>query len=58
MNETALNRNDIAAAVQAFDAEFEWVEPDEYPGAGTCRGPGESDGPFSVGARKVGGGEV
>ncbi len=34
----ALNRNDIAAAVRDFNPEFEWVEPAEYPGAGTYRG--------------------
>ena len=46
MNETqvvrdfyaALNGNDIVAAVRDCDAEFEWVEPAEYPGAGTYRG--------------------
>lgn len=34
----ALNRNDIPAAVKAFDPQIEWTEPAEYPGAGTYRG--------------------
>ena len=28
----ALNRNDIPAAVKAFDPQIEWTEPAEYPG--------------------------
>lgn len=46
MNETqvvrdfyaALNRDDIPAAVLDFDEEIEWMEPSDYPGAGTYRG--------------------
>ena len=34
----ALNRNDIPAAVQAFDPQIEWVEPTEYTGGGTYHG--------------------
>ena len=33
----AINRNDIAAAVKAFDPQMEWIEPADYPGAGTHR---------------------
>jgi ketosteroid isomerase-like protein len=34
----AINRNDIATAVEAFAPEFEWIEPVEYQGGGTYRG--------------------
>ena len=34
----ALNRNDIPAAVKAFDPQIEWTEPAEYPGGGTLQG--------------------
>ena len=34
----ALNRNDISAAVQAFDPQIEWIEPAEYTGGGTYHG--------------------
>jgi ketosteroid isomerase-like protein len=34
----ALNRNDIQAAVKAFDPQIEWTEPAEYPGGGTYHG--------------------
>jgi hypothetical protein len=34
----ALNRNDIPAMFEAFDAQIEWTEPAEYPGGGTYRG--------------------
>lgn len=34
----AINRNDPAAAVKAFDAEAEWSVPEEFPGGGTSRG--------------------
>ena len=34
----AINRNDITAAVAAFDPQIEWIEPSDYPGAGTHRG--------------------
>lgn len=37
----AINRNDIPAAVKAFDPQMEWIEPPEYPGAGTHRGHAE-----------------
>src|SRR5262249_18718106 len=37
----AINRNDIPAAVNAFDPQMEWIEPPEYPGAGTHRGHAE-----------------
>jgi ketosteroid isomerase-like protein len=30
----AINRNDIAAAVNAFDPQVEWIEPTDYPGGG------------------------
>ena len=35
----ALNRNDIPAAVKAFDPQIEWTEPVEYPLGGTYHGP-------------------
>jgi ketosteroid isomerase-like protein len=34
----ALNRNDVPAAIEAFDPEFEWIEPDDYPSGGTHHG--------------------
>ena len=34
----ALNRNDIPAAVKAFDPEIEWFEPYEHPEGRTYRG--------------------
>jgi ketosteroid isomerase-like protein len=35
---SAINRNDIPAALEAFDPQMEWIEPPDYPGAGTYRG--------------------
>jgi hypothetical protein len=44
----ALNRNDIEAAVKAFDPRIAWIEPTEYPGGGTYHGHGRlSNGPGS-----------
>jgi ketosteroid isomerase-like protein len=37
----AINRNDIAAAVNAFDPQVEWVEPPDFPTPGTYRGHAE-----------------
>lgn len=37
----AINRNEIAAAIEAFDPQIEWIEPADYPGAGTHRGHAE-----------------
>jgi ketosteroid isomerase-like protein len=37
----AINRNDIPAALEAFDPQMEWIEPPDYPGAGTYRGHAE-----------------
>jgi uncharacterized protein len=37
----AINRNDIPAALGAFDPQMEWIEPPGYPGAGTYRGHAE-----------------
>jgi glutathione S-transferase len=34
----AINRNDIPAAVKAFDPEMEWIEPPDFPTPGTYRG--------------------
>lgn len=34
----AINRNDIPAAVKAFDPRMEWIDPLPSPGAGTHRG--------------------
>lgn len=34
----ALNRNDIEAAVGAFDARIAWIEPSDYPLGGTYQG--------------------
>jgi ketosteroid isomerase-like protein len=35
----AFNRRDIAAIVEDFDEDAEWVEDQRYPGAETFRGP-------------------
>ena len=37
----ALNRNDIAAIVKAFDPQIVWIEPSEYPLGGTYSGHAE-----------------
>lgn len=37
----AINRNDIPAAIKAFDPQMEWIEPPDYLGAGTHRGHAE-----------------
>ncbi len=37
----ALNRNDIPAMVEAFDAEIDWLEPSERSGGRTCHGQAE-----------------
>ena len=37
----AINRNDIAAAVRAFDPQIERIEPPDFPSAGTYRGHAE-----------------
>jgi len=34
----AFNRDDIAATVEAMDAQIEWIEPAEFPGGGTYHG--------------------
>jgi ketosteroid isomerase-like protein len=35
----AINRNDVSAALNYFDANIEWIEPSYYPGGGgTYRG--------------------
>ena len=34
----AVNRNDIPATMKFFDPQAEWIEPPNYPGAGTHRG--------------------
>ena len=34
----ALNKNDIPAMADIFDPQIEWIEPAEYPGAGTYQG--------------------
>src|SRR5579872_1593520 len=34
----AFNRGDIASAVASLDEDIEWVEPEEFPGAGAYRG--------------------
>src|SRR3954468_15283955 len=34
----AFNRNDIAAFVQIFDPQIEWIEPFEFSGGATYRG--------------------
>ena len=46
----AINRNDIPAAVKAFDSQMEWIEPPQYPGAGTHRGHAEVMQTFQRGA--------
>jgi ketosteroid isomerase-like protein len=46
----AINRNDIPAAVKAFDPQMEWIEPSHYPGGGgTYRGHAEVMAKFSLG---------
>ena len=35
---SAINRNDIPAAVKAFDPQIEWIEPPDFPTPGTYRG--------------------
>jgi glutathione S-transferase len=37
----AINRNDIPAAVKAFDPRIEWIEPLDFPTPGTYRGHAE-----------------
>jgi ketosteroid isomerase-like protein len=38
----AINRNDIPAALKAFDPQMEWIEPPDYSGGGgTYRGHAE-----------------
>jgi len=38
----AINRNEVPAAVSAFDPQMEWIEPSNYPGGGgTYRGHAE-----------------
>jgi glutathione S-transferase len=37
----AINRNDIPAALEAFDPQMEWIEPPELPGVGPHRGHAE-----------------
>lgn len=34
----ALNRNDISAAIKAFDPQIVWIEPAHYPAGGTYHG--------------------
>jgi ketosteroid isomerase-like protein len=34
----AINRNDVPAAVKAFDPQMEWIEPPDFPTPGTYRG--------------------
>jgi ketosteroid isomerase-like protein len=34
----AINRNDVAAAVKAFDPQVEWIEPPDFPTPGAYRG--------------------
>jgi ketosteroid isomerase-like protein len=34
----ALNRNDIKAAIEAFDPRITWIEPADYPSGGTYHG--------------------
>ena len=34
----AINRNDVPAAVKAFDPQVEWIEPPDFPTPGTYRG--------------------
>ena len=43
MKETyaAINRNDVPAAVKAFDPQIEWIEPPDFPRGGTYRGHAE-----------------
>jgi glutathione S-transferase len=37
----AINRNDVPAAVNAFDPQVEWIEPPDFPTPGTYRGHAE-----------------
>jgi ketosteroid isomerase-like protein len=37
----AINRNDIPAAVRAFDPQMEWIEPPDFPTPGAYRGHAE-----------------
>ena len=37
----AINRNDIPAALKAFDPQVEWIEPPDFPTPGTYRGHAE-----------------
>ena len=37
----AINRNDVPAAVKAFDPQMEWIEPQDFPTPGTYRGHAE-----------------
>jgi ketosteroid isomerase-like protein len=37
----AINRNDVPAAVKAFDPQMEWIEPRDFPTPGTYRGQAE-----------------
>jgi glutathione S-transferase len=37
----AINRNDVPAAVNAFDPQMEWIEPSDFPTPGTYRGHAE-----------------
>ena len=37
----AINRNDVPAAVKAFDPQIEWIEPPDFPTPGTYRGHAE-----------------
>jgi ketosteroid isomerase-like protein len=34
----AFNRGDMDAAVESFDPQIEWTEPEEFPGGGTYHG--------------------
>jgi ketosteroid isomerase-like protein len=43
----ALNRNDIPAAVAAFDPQIEWIDPVESPTVGTYRGRAAVEAHFS-----------
>jgi ketosteroid isomerase-like protein len=45
----AINRNDIPAAVEAFDPQVERIEPPDFPSAGTYRGHPELMAHFSKG---------
>lgn len=43
----ALNRNDITAAVKAFDSRIEWTDPVENPEEGIYRGLAEVEAHFT-----------